>query len=68
MKTTQVENHPGLPDGIMRPDLNTRMQEQAEHFGAQPVYDNVTDLDLTGPVTTVTVDGAITPRSTKPPS
>jgi thioredoxin reductase (NADPH) len=55
MKTTEVENFPGFPEGIMGPDLMMRMQSQAERFGAEIVYDDVTSLDLTGPVKRVTL-------------
>jgi thioredoxin reductase (NADPH) len=55
MKTTEVENFPGFPDGIMGPDLMMRMQAQAERFGAEIVYDDVTSLELTGPVKRVTL-------------
>jgi thioredoxin reductase (NADPH) len=50
MNTTDVENFPGFPQGIQGPDLMTKMQEQAERFGAEVVYDDVVDLDLAGPV------------------
>ncbi|MBB2976520.1 thioredoxin reductase (NADPH) [Microbacterium endophyticum] len=50
MNTTEVENFPGFPEGIQGPDLMTKLQEQAEKFGAEIVYDDVTELDLTGPV------------------
>ncbi len=55
MKTTEVENFPGFPEGVMGPDLMTKMQEQAERFGAQIRYDDVTALDLSGPVKRVTL-------------
>jgi thioredoxin reductase (NADPH) len=55
MKTTDVENFPGFPDGIMGPELMTRMQQQAEKFGAEIVYDDVVALELDGPVKAVTL-------------
>ena len=57
MNTTEVENYPGFPDGIMGPDLMMQMQQQAEKFGAKLVYDDVTKLDLEGPAKRVTVGG-----------
>jgi thioredoxin reductase (NADPH) len=55
MKTTEVENFPGFPDGIMGPDLMVKMQEQAEKFGAEIVYDDVVKLELDGAVKRVTL-------------
>ncbi len=57
MNTTEVENFPGFREGIMGPDLMDNMRAQAERFGAELVTDDVTALDLTGPVKTVT-DGS----------
>lgn len=60
MNTTDVENFPGFPEGIMGPDLMAKMQEQAEKFGTTLVFDDVTALDLTGDVKkVVTSDGTI---------
>jgi len=54
MNTTEVENYPGFPEGILGPDLMAKMQEQAEKFGAEVVWDEVEKFDLTGPVKSVT--------------
>lgn len=60
MNTTDVENFPGFPEGVQGPDLMTKMQEQAERFGAEVVYDDVASLDLSGPIKTVTLgDGSV---------
>ncbi|MEN2738639.1 thioredoxin-disulfide reductase [Microbacterium sp. X-17] len=55
MNTTEVENFPGFPEAVMGPDLMTKMQEQAERFGAEIRYDDVTALELDGPVKRVTL-------------
>src|SRR5690606_34810204 len=59
--TSEVENYPGLfnpgatPTG---PDMVAVMQQQAEHFGARLVYDEVTEVDFrNGPPFTVTTHG-----------
>ena len=60
MNTTEVENFPGFPDGIMGPDLMFKMQAQAEKFGTEVVLDDVVSVDLTGDVKTVTLgSGAV---------
>ncbi|MDO5721697.1 MAG: thioredoxin-disulfide reductase [Actinomycetaceae bacterium] len=59
MNTTDVENFPGFPEGVMGPDLMTKMQEQAERFGAQVRYEDVTAVSLDGAVKTVEVDDEV---------
>ena len=50
MKTTEVENYPGFPEGLMGPDLMANFQAQAERFVAEILFDDVVEVDLKGDV------------------
>jgi thioredoxin reductase (NADPH) len=55
MTTTEVENFPGFPDGVMGPELMDSMRKQAERFGAEFLTDDVTRVELTGEIKTAWV-------------
>lgn len=59
MNTTEVENYPGFVEGIMGPELMNQMQEQAERFGADVRFEDVTELELEGDVKRITTDDEV---------
>jgi thioredoxin reductase (NADPH) len=56
MITSDVENYPGYPDGIMGPEMMAEFRRQAERFGSEFVTDDVTSVDFSERPFRITVD------------
>jgi thioredoxin reductase (NADPH) len=64
MQTTDVENYPGFPEGIMGPELMEKFKKQAERFGTTFVTGDVTSVDLSKrPFTVITEEETLTGRA-----
>ncbi len=50
MNTTDVENFPGFPEGVMGPDLMDSLRKQAERFGTKLITDDIVSMELAGDV------------------
>jgi thioredoxin reductase (NADPH) len=57
MNTTDVENFPGFPEGVMGPDLMDSLRKQCERFGTKLVTDDIVSMDLSGEIKVLT-DGS----------
>jgi thioredoxin reductase (NADPH) len=57
MLTTDVENYPGFPEGIVGPDLMAKFREQAERFGAEFITADVDEVDLAATPKRVRISG-----------
>ena len=55
MLTSDVENFPGFPEAVLGPELMERLRKQAERFGPEIVYDDVSKVDFKSQPLTVTV-------------
>ncbi|GAA2056946.1 thioredoxin-disulfide reductase [Leifsonia soli] len=63
VNTTEVENFPGFPTGVLGPDLVQMLQAQAEKFGTEVLFEDVENLDLVGDSKRVTLSNGATHES-----
>ena len=56
MNTTEVENFPGFPEGVLGPELMDNMRQQAEKFGADVRYEDASTLQLEGDIKKITLE------------
>ncbi|MCY1158029.1 MAG: trxB [Citricoccus sp.] len=63
MNTTDVENFPGFPEGIMGPELMSHLEKQATRFGAEVLYEDVVSVDLKAEPKVVTLGNGTEFRS-----
>lgn len=55
MNTTDVENFPGFPEGVMGPELMEQFEKQARRFGTEILFEDVVSADLSGDIKKLTI-------------